>query len=215
MNRWILGLTGGVGCGKSAILDILEQDYDALVIQADRVAHELTEPGQECWQRITDAFGREILDGDGRIDRPALGKLVFGDKEKRQQLNRLTHPAVKEEIRRRIAESRKPFIVIEAALLLEDHYESICDEIWYIYADRETRFKRLFESRGYSRERTQAVMDSQMGEEELRKRCRETIDNSRTLAETKIQLEKRLLDKRVFRAQGAERTDGNTKEKRE
>jgi len=187
MKKWILGITGGVGCGKSAVLDMLEKEYGAYVIQADIVAHELMTPGQASYQAIVEHFGQVILAEDGSIDRKALGAIVFSDEEKLTLLNSLTHPAVKEEIRRRISE-RRCFIVIEAALLLEDHYDEICDEIWYIYADKEVRFERLAASRGYTREKSQSMMDNQMSEEELRRRCQAVIDNSGTLEETKAAL---------------------------
>lgn len=217
MKRWILGITGGVGCGKSAVLDILEKEYGAYVIQADLVAHELMEPGQTSYKSIVEHFGQEILLENGHIDRKALGTIVFSDNEKLALLNSLTHPAVKEEIRRRITErlfgavdhelmeemlafektdtseskssEQTVFIVIEAALLLEDHYDEICDEIWYVYAEKEVRFERLAASRGYSREKSQAMMDNQMSEKELRRRCQAVIDNSGTLEDTKIALE--------------------------
>ena len=217
MKSWILGITGGVGCGKSTVLDMLEKEYGAYVIQADIVAHELMQPGQTSYKAIVEHFGQEILDSDGRIDRKALGTIVFADAEKLALLNSLTHPAVKEEIRERIQRElyaavdqeliqqasllglfdekrqfiseKKVFIVIEAALLLEDHYDEICDEIWYVYADKEVRFKRLAASRGYSREKSQSMMDNQMSEEELRRLCQAVIDNSGTLEDTKNALE--------------------------
>ena len=217
MKHWILGITGGVGCGKSTVLDILEKDYGAYVIQADIVAHELMQPGQTSYKAIVEHFGQEILDTDGYIDRKALGAIVFADEEKLALLNSLTHPAVKEEIRKRIyrelyaavdqeliqqasllglfdekqhfISEKTVFIVIEAALLLEDHYDEICDEIWYVYADKEVRFERLAASRGYSREKSRAMMDNQMSEEELRRRCQAVIDNSGTLEDTKIALD--------------------------
>ena len=188
MKQWILGITGGVGCGKSTVLDILQKEYGAYVIQADIVAHELMEPGQISYNAIVENFGKKILAEDGRIDRKALGAIVFADEEKLALLNSLTHPAVKEEIRRRIAESRDPFIVIEAALLLEDHYDEICDEIWYVYADREVRFQRLAASRGYTREKSQSMMDNQMSDDELHQRCQAVINNSGTLEETRAAL---------------------------
>ena len=195
MTKWILGITGGVGCGKSAVLDILEKEYGAYVIQADIVAHELMEPGQTSYQAIVEHFGQGILAENGRIDRKALGAIVFADEESLVVLNSLTHPAVKAEIRRRIEESQNRFIVIEAALLLEDHYDEICDEIWYIYADKEVRFQRLAASRGYTREKSQSMMDNQMSEEELRRRCQAVIDNSGTLEETKAALDVMLRDR--------------------
>lgn len=197
MKKKILGITGGVGSGKSVVLTILQQDYDAAVIQADLVAHELTEPGQAAYGQIVAAFGKEILTPDGRIDRPALGRLVFAEEKKRRLLNRLTHPAVKREILRRIEESRRPLLVIEAALLLEERYDEICDEIWYVYADRETRFARLLDSRGYTRERAQAIMDSQLSESEWRSRCQATIDNTSSVKQLRGALS-RLLSERGF-----------------
>jgi len=230
-----LGITGGVGCGKSTVLALLERKYDAFVIQADHVAHELMEPGQECYRKIVESFGEEILEENlaenleekpeekteeksaeagfstkssdiknaaaskitfRPINRKKLGAIVFHDAQKREILNALTHPAVKQEIRRRIAASEKSFIAVEAALLLEDHYDEICDEIWYIYADRDVRLERLAASRGYSRERSLSIMDSQMDDAELRRRCQAVVDNSGTPKETEQELE-RLLQSRA------------------
>ncbi len=199
MKKKILGITGGIGSGKSEVLRILQEEYGAEVIKADVVAHELMEPGQEVYRQVIAAFGREILHPDGRIDRSLLGRLVFGREEKRQLLNRLTHPAVKQEILRRIADSRTAFLVIEAALLLEEHYEEICEEIWYVYADQETRFARLADSRGYTRKRAQAIMDRQLSEDDWRKRCQATVDNSGSLEQLRTELA-RLLQERGFAA---------------
>ncbi len=203
MKKWILGITGGVGCGKSAVLEILEKDYHAYVIQADHVAHDLMAPGGASYEKIVEAFGTGILlvedgqndrqkDSKPAIDRKALGAIVFHDEEQLRLLNRLTHPEVKKEIRRRVAESKDSFVVIEAALLLEEHYEEICHEIWYIYADQETRLQRLEAARGYSREKSLSMMGTQKSEGEFRTACQETIDNSGFLEETKRQLDEKL-----------------------
>ena len=190
MKRWILGLTGGVGCGKSTVLSLLQQEYEAEIIEADKVAHELMGPGTDCSRAIAQAFGADILTADGAADRRKLGPLVFADREKLLRLNGIVHPAVKREIGRRIAESSSSLIVIEAALLLEEHYEEICDEIWYVYADRETRIRRLAKSRGYSRARSLSVMDSQLTEEEFRAGCQAVLDNSGTPEQTRAALAK-------------------------
>lgn len=198
MKPWILGITGGVGCGKSTVLALLAREFGADVIQADLVARELMEPGQAVFSQVVRHFGEEILE-QGRIDRPKLAAVIFRDTAQREVLNQLTHPAVKTEILRRIDESRKPFLVIEAALLLEDGYDRICDEIWYIHADRETRIRRLMQSRGYSRERCLDMIASQKSEEAFRAACRETIDNSGPLAMTRKQLNALLSEKAVCR----------------
>ncbi len=197
MKRWILGITGGVGCGKSTVLSILETDYHAQLIEADRVAHELMGPSGECSASVARVFGADILTADGAVDRSKLAPIVFADEKKRLRLNGLVHPAVKREIRRRIAASGASLIVIEAALLLEEHYEEICDEIWYIYADRETRIRRLMESRGYSRQRALSIMDSQLTEEEFRAGCQAVLDNSGSIQQTKESLAKLMRERDV------------------
>ena len=178
----VLGITGGVGAGKSTVLDYLSEHYGARVIEADRVAHLLQEPGGDCYNAIVESFGRGILYPDGRINREMLGKIVYAEKEKLSILNQIVHPVVKAYIIKAIAQERKsgavPFVAIEAALLLEDGYDRICDEIWYIFADEETRSKRLQSSRGYSTEKIRSVMANQREEEGYRKECKLVIDNS-------------------------------------
>ena len=181
----ILGLTGGIGCGKTAVLTILKEEYDAYIIEADRLAHELMEPGKTVYQGIVDAFGMEVLmdtdidisapaEGNAvtdngqstvnrSIDRKKLGDIVFHDKDKLTLLNSISHPLVKEEILRRIEEQKdagKKLFVIEAALLIQDGYKSICDKMCYVYADLDVRISRLCEYRGFTKERAQAVIDS-------------------------------------------------------
>ena len=203
----ILGLTGGIGSGKTAVLTILKEEYDAYIIEADHLAHELMNPGRTVYQGIVDAFGTEILadtdidtsvsdeenvatDNDQStvsrsIDRKKLGDIVFHDKDKLALLNSISHPLVKEEILRRIEEQKnvgKKLFVIEAALLIQDGYKEICDEIWYIYVDEETRIKRLMKQRGYTEERCRAMFHSQEPESYYRKRAQAVIDSQESEA---------------------------------
>lgn len=214
----ILGLTGGIGCGKTAVLTILKEEYDAYIIEADRLAHELMEPGKTVYQGIVDAFGMEVLmdtdidisapaEGDAvtdngqstvnrSIDRKKLGDIVFHDKDKLALLNSISHPLVKEEILRRIEEQKdagKKLFVIEAALLIQDGYKSICDKMCYVYADLDVRISRLCEYRGFTQERVQAVIDSQKSEAFYLEACDYKIDNSGSLENTKKDL-KHILD---------------------
>lgn len=206
----ILGLTGGIGSGKTAVLTILKEEYDAYIIEADRLAHELMEPGRTVYQGIVDAFGTEVLvDGDkdasaeenistGKrpIDRKKLGDIVFHDKDKLALLNSISHPLVKEEILRQIEEHKnagRKLFVIEAALLIQDGYKSICDKMCYVYADLDVRISRLCEYRGFTRERAQAVIDSQEPEAFYLEACDYKIDNSGSLENTKKDL-KHILD---------------------
>jgi len=178
----VLGITGGVGAGKSTVLDYLNRRYHARIIQADHVAHLLMEPGQAVYYRIVETFGSGILRGDQTVDRQKLGKLVFDDQNKLMKLNNLVHPAVKEYIANEIARERKegkvPFVAVEAALLIEDHYETICDELWYIYAEEDVRRKRLLTSRSYSYSKSDSIMKNQLPDEIFRESCQFVVDNS-------------------------------------
>lgn len=195
----VLGITGGVGAGKSTILDYLERRHKARVIQADAVGKLLQRPGEECHRRIVETFGEEILQEDGALRRSTLAELVFQDGEKLRLLNGIVHPAVKEyivkEIQREKRRGEVPFVVIEAALLLEDHYDAVCDEIWYVYTDPAVRTRRLMASRGYSREKVQEIMANQLSDEEYRSRCEFVIDNSSDFVEnTNEQIDKGLVE---------------------
>lgn len=183
----VLGITGGVGVGKSTVLGYLERKHRARVLEADKIAHSLMEPGEICYERIVDCFGTEILGEGGPIDRRRLGGIVFSNQEKLHLLNGIVHPAVKSFIRAEIEKEKKaqraPFAAIEAALLLEDGYDEVCDEIWYIHADEEARIRRLILSRGYTRERAERIMKNQLSEEAFRKRCQFVVDNSTDIVE--------------------------------
>ena len=189
----IIGITGGVGSGKSQVLSFLEEKYNAVICQADQVAWKLQEPGENSYIGIVNYFGEEILNDDKTINRSALGQIVFNNDEKLQKLNEITHPAVKNYIKDRIALEKNngtKLFIIEAALLLEDHYDEICDEIWYIFAKEEVRRERLKESRNYTDEKINAMIASQQTEEYFREHCQLTIDNSGDFEDTCIHIEK-------------------------
>lgn len=191
----VIGITGGVGSGKSRVLSYIEAQYDAVICQADHVAWGLQEPGQTCYLEIVKAFGTEILDEDKTINRGKLGQIVFGDSEKLILLNQIMHPAVKRHIINWIASERKKktaYFFLEAALLLEEHYSQICDELWYIYADEDVRRIRLKESRQYSDERITAIMNAQLPETTFREHCQFVIDNSGDFGHTCYQIEERM-----------------------
>ena len=188
----IIGITGGVGSGKSRVLTYLESKYNALICQADHVAWKLQEPGQTCYAKIMDCFGKEILHQDKTINRSKLGKIVFADHEKLIQLNQIMHPAVKEYIVELIEQEKKNdtiYFIIEAALLLEEHYNLICDELWYIYCDEKVRRERLKVNRNYTDEKIDSIMASQLPKEIFRKECQIMIDNSGEFEDTCYQID--------------------------
>ena len=191
----IIGVTGGVGAGKSTVLNYLEKRYGAKLILADLVGHEVMEPGHEAYTQVVKAFGQEIVSEDKTIDRKALGAIVFADEKKRMILNRIIHPAVRQEILRRLKEaelSHLSYVVVEAALFLEENYDAFCDETWYIYTDEKIRRQRLKESRGYSDERIDQIFRSQKTHEEFQKRCLFMIDNNGSEEETFRQIDRRM-----------------------
>ena len=190
MNK--IGITGGVGAGKSAVLKYLEEKYGAYIVVADELAKELEEPGCPVYTALVKEFGEGILSEDKNIDKKAFAGLIFGDAEALQKANAIIHPAVKEDILRQIGEKEAAgckLFILEAALLIEEGYDKILDELWYIYADEAVRFKRLEENRGYDREKSLSIMRKQKSDIEFRKYCRRIIDNSGELQDTKDQID--------------------------
>ena len=187
----IIGITGGVGCGKSAVMEILKEDYDAGILFTDLIAHELMAPGQVCYEGIVKTFGPGILAEDKTINRRRLSDIVFRDADLLKKLNELTHPAVIEETFSRtdkMKEAGKKLIAVESALLVDAGITDRFDSLWYVFAEDEIRIRRLMESRGYSEEKTRSVMGSQNKEAGYVRFCDHVIDNSRTLEETKRQI---------------------------
>ncbi len=198
----ILGITGGVGCGKSTVLDYLASEYGAFLIECDDVARDLQMPGEECYQPMVSLFrNSSAVYPDGSLNRKEIARLVFADPDLLRKLNGIVHPAVKRRVRELIASHGEyDLIVIEAALLLDDNYGEICDEIWYIHTDDEVRRERLKKSRGYSDQKIDKIFASQRSEESFRSGCVLSIDNSsENIQNTFRQLDEALM-KRGIRA---------------
>ncbi len=191
-----IGITGGVGAGKSKILAYIKSHYLCEIYLADEVAHLVKKRGTECYERLVELLGLEILGEDGEIDRLAMAERIFRDADMLEQVNAIVHPAVKEFLLARLAEARDnpeiELFFVEAALLIEDGYGELVDEMWYIYADEDIRRRRLSEKRGYSDEKITRIMDSQLSEERFQKECDFVIDNSGELAESYRQIDKKL-----------------------
>ena len=182
-----IGITGGVGAGKSTVLDFLEQEYQAYVMKADEIGHLVMEPGQSCYEPVIALFGKQVIKNDKTIDRRLVSDVVFSHPDMLEKLNHIIHPAVKEYIRRQLAlkkEEGQRICVVEAALLLEDHYEEFCDTVWYIHTDSEIRIRRLMESRGYTREKSMCIIASQAPEEFFRAHTDYVVTNNADLEET-------------------------------
>lgn len=187
-----IGITGGVGSGKSKVLMYLAEQENAVVYQADLIARKLQEPGEKCYEKVVRHFGTEILKEDGEIHRPTLAKLVFEDSGKRNMLNQLVHPEVNQRIQDLMVREEiigTQWFFLEAALLTEPFYRTILDEIWYIYAEEAVRRVRLKNARNYTDEKITCMMRSQPTEEEFDRCCDERIDNTGTFEDTKKQID--------------------------
>ncbi len=188
-----IGITGGVGAGKSTALAYLRENYRVRTLVADEIAHDIMEPGFDCYTKLQKEFARErIWQTNGRINRQRLADIIFADEEKRRRMNEIVHPAVKEYIIQEVEKERRigstEFVVLEAALLIEEGYDKICDEIWYVYVTEENRKKRLMKNRGYSEEKIEQIFASQLSDREYRRHCSVVLDNNDTPAQVYLQL---------------------------
>ena len=190
----VYGITGGAGTGKSEVIKMLQENFGGCVIMSDEVARELMQKGNISYQLIVEYFGRDILMDDG--ERKKLADHVFNNKEALEKLNSMTHPYVKNEIRKLIAEAEASgecrFVALESAILLECGYEDICDEFWYVYTKPEIRRQRMKETRNYSDEKVDSVMRNQQPDEVFFEQCSFVIENNTTLSDVYDQLKEKL-----------------------
>ena len=182
----MIGLTGGIGSGKSTVASLLAE-RGAEVIDADRVAHEVYDPGTAGHEELIERFGRDILDGDGRIDRKLLGAMVFNDQAALEDLNRIIHPKVRQEVARRllqVSESNpEAVVVLEAALMTETGWSGGAGTLWTVIADPQIVVERLMKYRGMQPEDIRLRLSAQASNEERRKIASVVIENNGTLAE--------------------------------
>ncbi len=194
-----IGITGGAGSGKSLVLDYLEDKHSAYVIRADDVARDLVKKGHECYGPYVELFGAEAVGEDGELKRDLIAAKVFAEPGLRLKMNALIHPAVKSFLVKDVEKIRLSgkfdFYFLEAALLIEENYDKICDELWYVYAKEGVRRERLKATRGYLDEKIDNIIKSQKSEEEFRRACTEIIDNSGSAEETYRQLDRLIVDK--------------------
>lgn len=192
----VIGVTGGVGAGKSTVLNYLKDNYRAYVLKADSLAQTLYEKGEVCYRPIVDLFGKDILGADQSIDRRKMAERMFNNESMTKAVNDIVHPAVRIRIEEIIAEQRSmkkyDFFFLEAALLIECGYKTILDELWFVYAKPSVRRVRLSQSRGYSSEKIESIMNSQLSTREFKKASDFVIDNSYSEQETYDQIKEHM-----------------------
>lgn len=194
----LIGITGGVGAGKSTVLEYIRAHYLCRIYLADEVAHVVKEPGQPCYEALVELLGQDILEEDGRIHKGRMAEKIFRDENLLEQVNAIVHPAVQEYLLEKVQEARQEghteLFFIEAALLIECGYRDIVDEMWYIYAKEDMRRQRLRERRGYTLEKIEQIMSSQLTEEAFRAGSDFVINNSGTPEESFRQIRRKLED---------------------
>lgn len=192
----LIGVTGGVGAGKSEVLNYIKKHYKCCIYLADEVAHLVKAKGEDCYYELVSLLGEDILQSDGEINKSAMAAKIFADDDLLEKVNEIVHPQVRIYLEKRIEEAKVnpdiEIMFIEAALLIEAGYKELVDELWYIYADIEVRKSRLMSSRGYSEDKIRQIMEAQLSEEVFRKECDFVIDNSGTLADSYRQIRKKL-----------------------
>ena len=188
-----IGLTGGIGSGKSAASSIL-RNLGAIVIDADKVGHEVYVPGRQAWQEIIDAFGRQFVAADGTIDRRKLGELVFADAAALGKLNAIVQPRIAADIASRIRAQRedgvKAPIVVEAAVLIEAGWQWLVDEIWVVTVAPELAIARVMASRKLSREEVERRIASQLSDAQRTREATCVVSNDGTLDELRAAIER-------------------------
>ncbi len=186
----VIGLTGGIGSGKSTVSQCLAE-LGAVILDADKVGHEAFKPSTEAWREVVAAFGRQILTPSGEIDRKKLGEIVFSQPESLSRLNQIMHPRMYDMMQAQIEEYRRQgvdVVVLEAAILIEANWTSLVDEVWVTVAPEATVLKRLKEQRGLAEEQTLARIRSQLSAEERAKHADVVINNDGELDEVKAKV---------------------------
>lgn len=185
----IIGITGGIASGKSTVTEFLrQQGYK--VIDADQVVHELQEPGERLYQALLSTFGPAILQEDGRLDRPKLGAMIFGNPDLLAQSSQLQNEIIREELagRRDLLAEMEDIFFMDLPLLFELQYEDWFDQIWLVDVTEETHLSRLMSRNALSQEEAEKRIAAQLSLREKRKRANVLIDNNGSLEETRQQI---------------------------
>ena len=192
----VIGITGGVGAGKSTVLKILQDICSCNIVMADDVAKSLMVIDGPLSQDAKRLFGKDAYSEDGTLNTVHIAGVMYGDEKIKAEWTNLVHPAVKKKIISEIEvtrlEGKYDFFFLEAALLLEDNYDLICDEIWYVDVSEDERIRRLSLGRGYTEERSRNIMKNQLSREVFLSKADFVINNGISEENTRLQLENRV-----------------------
>lgn len=187
---YVIGLTGGVGSGKSYVAQRLSEIYGAKLLIADELAHIVMEKGTSCHKKIVESFGREILGDCDEIDRKKMADIIFKDNNARKKLNDIVHPEVINYIKKYIDDrkDREGIIILETAIMYESNCDKFCDEVWYVYVPADIRIKRLSDNRGYSEEKSRAIISKQKDDQFFIEKADRIIKNDASFKELEEEL---------------------------
>lgn len=182
---FVIGITGGVGSGKTLVAKIAGKKYNANLLIADELGHIVMKPGNNAYNRIVEKFGKDILEADGKIDRKKLADIVFNNDNARLYINGIIHPEVIKYIEDYInsRKSQDGYIILETAVMYETGCDKFCDEIWYIHAPADTRIKRLSKNRKYTEEKSRLIIDKQKPDKFFMERAGRVIENPGSIKE--------------------------------
>ena len=207
----VIGMTGGVGAGKSTVLDFIKDEYDAVIFKTDEIAHDVMEPGGACYGKLREMLPSDVFDDEnagktgGAINRKKLAAFIFEDEFLRDKINSLVHPAVGEELSLSVEKEKKQnhpdYVIIESALYTGGGFALLCDEVWNVTAAENVRVERLVSSRGYTAQKAADIIKSQFKNESLASKLPVQIDNSGAFEDTKVSIKEQL--DRIWRVYNA------------
>lgn len=186
----IIGVTGSSGAGKDTLCEILENKYNAEIVDADKIAKELSKKGTMYLKSIVDCFGSKIVNRQGELNRKKLASIIFEDEKKREELNKLTFIYVVDEIKRRISKLKKDIIVVNAPLLFESNLNQICDFVIAIIADRDIQIERIMKRDNLTKEAAEKRLNMQNSNEYFEENADYIIHNKENLKDLEKQLKK-------------------------
>ncbi|MFE8072076.1 dephospho-CoA kinase [Marinobacteraceae bacterium S3BR75-40.1] len=177
---WVVGLTGGIGSGKSTVASLFE-NKGIVTVDADEVAREVVEPGQPALKAIADHFGADILDRKGRLDRTTLRHRIFADEAERKWLEALLHPLIRESIVEQLRTAESPYAILVSPLLLETDQHALCQRVLVVDVPPETQIQRTVSRDNNTEEQVRRILAAQMNRDERLAKADDVIDNTDTL----------------------------------
>ncbi|PCC13757.1 dephospho-CoA kinase [Pseudoalteromonas sp. JB197] len=187
INNWVLGLTGGIGCGKTAVSNMLEA-LGICVVDADIIARQVVEPGSEGLKAIVAHFGADILLADGNLNRSALRELVFSNNEHKNWLNALLHPLIRQQIITDLNNATSPYVVLVAPLLFENGLDKYCNRTLLIDVPKNVQIERTVKRDNISLEQVNSIIAAQMSREQKQQQADDILNNDRSLTLVKHDL---------------------------